>query len=101
MTKWKENEHLAFDVLAQTELMVETSPWGVIHTPHLKGYVQAHKGEFRLVSIPGEKTRIDGTSWYSLDIHPHFYWKFMVDEIGHTIHNRVLIHIKTLAEKEN
>ncbi|MGV7222321.1 MAG: hypothetical protein ACQ9MH_12425 [Nitrospinales bacterium] len=101
VTIWKENEHLAFDVLSQPEPMVETSPWGEIHPPHLNGCVQAHKGEFRLVALPGGKTRIDGTSWYSLDIHPLFYWKFMVDEMAHTIHKRVFTHIKTLAEKEN
>ncbi len=99
ITIWKENSVLAFDVLSQPEPMVETSPWGEIHPPHLYYYVKSHRGEFRLVKLSDGKTRLEGTSWYSIDIHPHFYWKFIVDGIIHKIHLRVFNHVKQLAEK--
>ncbi len=99
ITVWEENSILAFDVLSQPEPMIETSPWGEIHPPHLTDYVKSHKGEFRLVKLSNGRTRLEGTSWYSIDIHPHFYWKFLVDRIIHKIYLRVFHHIKQLAEK--
>jgi hypothetical protein len=42
---------------------------------------------------------VEGTTWYVNKIKPDFYWTIWSDFIVHKIHQRVLNHIKTQAEK--
>ena len=98
ITEWRPNEALAFDVKSQPAPMVELSPYKNLDPPHLHGYVNSKKGEFRLVALPGGRTRIDGTSWYEIDMQPEAYWSAWTDASVHAIHRRVLAHIKREAE---
>ena len=98
ITVWDEPRHLAFDVASQPEPMEEWSFYKEIHPPHLSGYFRSVRGEFRLIPLGQGRTRLEGTTWYELDIHPHFYWRFLGDRIVHRIHARVLEHIARLSE---
>ena len=98
ITVWDEPHRLAFDVTDQPPPMRELTPFD-IHPPHLNGYLRSRRGEFRLVAIDdGRRTRLEGSTWYELDVHPGMYWRLWSDGLIAAIHRRVLDHIRTLAE---
>jgi hypothetical protein len=98
ITVWNRPHELAFDVVAQPNPMTELTLWK-IHPPHLDGYFVSKRGKFELTALPGGKTRLTGTTWYSQRIYPEVYWSLWTDGIIHSIHERVLGHIQTQAEK--
>jgi hypothetical protein len=99
VTRWEPPRRLSFDVAAQPDPLRELSPYGPIRAPHLDGFFSATAGEFRLVPLPGGGTRLEGSTWYRLRIHPVPYWRLFADAIVHRIHLRVLDHIRALAER--
>jgi uncharacterized membrane protein YhaH (DUF805 family) len=101
ITEWGPNEVLGFDVESQPVPMVELTPYKDLDPPHLHGYVRSKKGEFRLVALADGRTRIDGTSWYEIDMQPEAYWSMWTDASVHAIHRRVLEHIKKEVEEGN
>jgi hypothetical protein len=74
------------------------SPYGNIQPPHLHGYFVSHQGQFLLTELPGGRTRLEGTTWYTDAIWPSAYWRIWSDYIIHRIHMRVLVHIKQEVE---
>jgi hypothetical protein len=38
--------------------------------------------------------RLEGHTWYSIDMYPQAYWQMWSDHIIHAIHLRVLNHIR-------
>lgn len=100
ITTWDPPRRLAFDVAAQPPSMEEWSPYRHVDAPHLVGYMTSRGGEFRLVPLPGGRTRLEGSTWYTLDIHPQAYWGVWADALLHTIHGRVLRHVKALSEAD-
>ncbi len=100
ITTWDPPRRLAFDVVAQPPSMQEWSPYRHVDAPHLVGYMTSRGGEFRLVPLPGGRTRLEGSTWYTLDIHPQLYWGVWSDALLHTIHGRVLRHVKALSEAD-
>jgi uncharacterized membrane protein YhaH (DUF805 family) len=99
ITAWNEPDLLAFDVTAQPDPLTELSPYGRIDAPHLHGYFNSQRGEFRLTELPGGRTLLAGTTWYVNHIEPDIYWRLWSDHLIHTIHRRVLNHIKAEAER--
>jgi len=100
ITKWDEPNLLQFDVKEQPIPMNEFNPFWEVHPPHLDGYFKSYKGQFKLTKIEENKTALEGTTWYKVDITPQIYWKLWSDFIVHRIHKRVLNHIKKEAEKK-
>jgi hypothetical protein len=98
---WHENRLLRFSVSQQPEPMEELSPYPHLKTTHLDGYLQSHEGELRLTAMPGGRTLLEGTTWYTDRIWPSSYWRLWSDLIIHHIHLRVLNHIKNLSEHGN
>jgi hypothetical protein len=98
ITKWEEPQTLAFDVTRQPAPLQEWSPYSRVYAPHLEGFFQTTHGEFRLVRLDGGRTRLEGRTWYSLDMAPVTYWTTIADAIVHAIHRRVLDHVKARAE---
>ena len=80
--------------------MRELSPWPEVRAPHLDGYLSSRRGEFRLVALPGGRTRLEGSTWYQVDVRPEAYWSLWSDAFIHAIHQRVLRHIAALAEAD-
>jgi len=101
ITVWQENQRLAFDVTEQPHPMFEMTPYRHIHPPHLNGAFRSTRGEFRLEPLPDGGTRLTGTTWYVLEMHPQSYWTLWTDELIHQIHLRVLKHIQSVAEAES
>lgn len=98
ITTWNPPHHLAFSVEQQPCPLTELSPYEEIHPPHLDGFLRSHQGEFRLFELPSGRTKLEGHTWYSVDMYPQLYWKVWTDSIIHTIHYRVLDHIRTVSE---
>ena len=77
--------------------MHEWSPYADLHPPHLDGYLRSTGGEFRLIGIEGGRTRLEGTTWYEIDMQPGWYWRVWTDALIHRIHLRVLEHVAELS----
>jgi len=99
ITVWDPPRRLAFDVAAQPEPMHEASPYRYVNAPHLADGLRSRRGEFRLVALPGGRTRLEGSTWYSVEMAPQAYWGLFSDRLIHAIHVRVLAHVKALAER--
>lgn len=100
ITAWEPGRRLAFDVVAQPPPMVEWTLWDDVHPAHLRGYFESERGEFRLTSLPGGRTRLEGTTWYRHRVAPSAYWRWWSDAILHQIHGRVLRHVGRTAEAD-
>ena len=100
ITVWDEPKRLAFDVTAQPHPMRELSPYRAIEPPHLHGFFQSRRGQFLLVAQPDGTTRLEGTTWYDQNLWPNRYWRVWSDYLVHSIHRRVLDHIKLEAEMD-
>jgi hypothetical protein len=100
ITRWEEPTRLSFDVVSQPPPMHEWSPYEHVHAPHLVGNMRSKRGEFRLVALPGGRTRLEGSTWYELEMFPQTYWTMWSDALVHSIHARVLRHIKATVEHE-
>ncbi len=95
---WDEPHTLEFSVSAQPPSMREMSPYPLITPPHLENFLVSRRGRFLLEELPGGKTRLEGTTWYTNQMWPEKYWSVFSDEIIHRIHMRVLEHIRRRAE---
>lgn len=100
ITTWNEPNLLQFNVKEQPIPMNEFNPFWEIHPPHLEGYFKSYKGQFKLTKIGENKTKLEGTTWYKVDITPEIYWKAWSNFIIHRIHKRVLNHIKIKSENK-
>ncbi len=98
ITVWEPGKKLAFTVESQPLPMHEWSPYNAVHPPHLDGYWRSKKGEFRLIAQPDGKTRLEGSTWYELDMGPGPYWRLIANGVIHGIHLRVLDHVRVQVE---
>jgi uncharacterized membrane protein YhaH (DUF805 family) len=101
ITVWDEPRVLAFNVIQNPPAMKELSPYENLTTPHLRGFLEAAKGEFTIVPVGRHRTRLVGTTWYTDRLWPQAYWELWSDPIIHAIHARVLDHIKALSEESS
>lgn len=99
ITVWDEGKRLAFDVVEQPHPMRELSPYRHLHTAHLEGFFLSLRGEFLLISLPDGHARLQGTTWYTQRFWPAGYWRLWSDYLLHSIHRRVLNHIRTQVER--
>jgi len=95
---WDEARLLRFRITESPAPMHEWSPYGQIFPKHLHGYLISRQGQFRLTRLRGNRTLLEGTSWYQHGLWPAEYWRWWSDAIIHRVHLRVLNHIRTLAE---
>src|SRR5258708_4601689 len=96
---WDEPRLLKFGVTANPAPLNELSPYGNIQPSHLHGYFVSEKGQFSLTTLPGGRTRLEGTTWYQHTMWPAAYWQLGSDYIIHKIHLRVLEHIRVAVEE--
>lgn len=96
---WNEPMLLRFSVAENPAPLNELTPYGHIEPAHLHGYFVSHQGQFLLTELPGGKTRLTGTTWYTNAMWPEEYWHYWSDYIIHRIHMRVLLHIQEEAEQ--
>ncbi len=90
--------HLAFSVSRSPPTMHEWSFYDNVHAPHLDGILQSRRGEFVIQPLGGGDTLLIGRTWYTFDMAPEPYWGLWSDAAIHEIHDRVLEHIRGVAE---
>jgi uncharacterized membrane protein YhaH (DUF805 family) len=98
ITRWEPGRRLSFDVVSSPAPLRELTLFENVSPPHLDGYLRSRRGEFRLVPLPGGRTRLEGSTWYEIDMAPEGYWQVFSDYLIHRIHRRVLAHIKDEVE---
>ena len=98
ITHWDAPERLSFNVTASPAPLRELTFSDNVAPPHLDGYLRPQRGEFRLVPLPGGRTRLEGSTWYELAMGPEWYWQMFSDYLIERIHRRVLEHIKNEVE---
>jgi hypothetical protein len=97
---WDEPRLLRFRVTGNPAPMNEWSPYAHVLPKHLHGYFISKQGQFQLTALAGNRTLLEGTTWYQHGLWPAEYWSWWSEAIIHRIHLRVLNHIRTLAEKD-
>jgi uncharacterized membrane protein YhaH (DUF805 family) len=97
---WDEPRLLRFSVTSNPAPMQEWNPLFEINPPHLDGFLVSKQGQFLLTPLPGGKTLLKGSTLYQHGLWPASYWRLWSDPIIHRIHDRVLRHVKTLAESK-
>jgi hypothetical protein len=95
---WDEPRLLSFRVTSNPPPMEEWSPYRKVTPRHLHGYLVSKKGQFKLTPLPGNRTLLEGSTWYQHGLRPVEYWRWWSDAVIHRIHLRVLNHIKGLSE---
>jgi hypothetical protein len=98
ITRWEPGHRLSFDVADSPAPMRELSPYRDVSPPHLHGYLRSQRGEFRFIDLGDGRTRLEGSTWYQIDMGPEVYWQIFSDALIHRIHGRVLDHIKQEVE---
>jgi hypothetical protein len=93
ITRWEPGRRLSFDVIESPTPMNELSVYRNVSPPHLHGYLRPRRGEFRLIDLGDGRTRLEGSTWYEIEMAPEAYWKIFSDALIHRIHQRVLDHI--------
>jgi hypothetical protein len=100
ITAWDTNRLLKFDVTSNPPALQEWSPYD-IHPPHVRDFLISHGGQFRLIPVAGNRTRLEGTTWYEHNLWPAGYWRLWSDYLIHKIHSRVLEHVKEVSEADS
>ena len=80
-------KRLAFDI-------VKSPP-----DPELIGHLDAYRGQFELRDNGDGSTTLIGTTWYSLQVRPAWYFDWWTRDIFRAVHLRVMNNIKRLAER--
>jgi uncharacterized membrane protein YhaH (DUF805 family) len=95
---WDAPHLLKFSVESNPAPLAEWTPYERVTPAHLRGFLVSRGGQFRLVPLPGGRTRLEGTTWYRHTMWPAPYWRLWSDSIIHRIHLRVLGYIATRSE---
>lgn len=85
ITIWEEPRNLTFGVDRQIE--------------KYSRYLETTQGQFLIEPQPDGSSRLIGTTWYKIRLHPKLYWNMWANFIMHKIHMRALSHIKKLSKK--
>ena len=75
ITRWEPGRRLSFDVVESPATMRELSPYAGLSPPHLHGYLRSNRGEFRLVDLGDGRTKLEGSTWYEIEMAPEVYWQ--------------------------
>jgi hypothetical protein len=82
-------EKLTFDIVAQPI------------QPEAYGHITLHRGQFVLHDNGNGTTTLFGSSWYTLHVHPLWYFDLWTRDMTRAVHLRVMNHIRRLALSEH
>lgn len=88
ITAIEPGRRVAFDVTSQPRY------------PEYTEHGQLLRGEMSAVDNGDGTSTLSGTSWYTLRVHPFWYFGMWADEVIHAIHGRVFAHIAELSEAD-
>jgi hypothetical protein len=99
ITVWDAPHTLRFTVQEQPaplkDMLREDVPENMVK------YFVSTRGEFQLRTTDTGSTLLEGSTWYYHKIQPVAYWQLWSAFIVHSIHARVLGHIKKVSEQKN
>ena len=73
ITQWEPGRRLSFDVVDSPAPMNELSLYRHVSPPHLHGYLRPKRGEFRFIGLADGRTRLEGSTWYEIEMAPEAY----------------------------
>ena len=94
ITVWDAPRRLTFGVTSQPPALRELSPYRQVYAPHVDGFFKARRGEFRLIRLADGRTRLEGSTWYTLEMYPQAYWRPFAALLLTRIHTRVLEQVE-------
>ena len=87
ITVWRPGHELSFSVRSQINRF----------TP----YLTTTQGQFKLIRLGPNRTKLIGNTWYKMHVAPKEYWQIWANYFIHGIHMRALDHIKHIAESKS
>jgi hypothetical protein len=66
--------------------------------PEAYGHIALHRGQFVLQDNHDGTTTLIGSSWYTLHVHPQWYFDLWARDMARAVHQRVMQHVRRLAE---
>ena len=99
VTEWVPTQKLAFVVVRDIPGMRELSPYEHVHAPHVIGYFRTTSTSFELVRRSDGGTDIIERTSHELRLDPVPYWLPMARWIVRQNNARVLLHIRSHAER--
>ncbi|EMY78686.1 hypothetical protein LEP1GSC060_0584 [Leptospira weilii serovar Ranarum str. ICFT] len=94
-----DREKISFTFPEPQVTMKETSFYGEVEPKHIRGKIWAVFGEFRLVEVSENKTKVVATTGYVNNLGPKFYWELWEDYLLDEVHRHVLVKIKNRVEQ--
>jgi len=82
------NQKLTFDIVEQPT------------HPEAYGHITLHRGRFELRDNGNGTTTLIGSSWYTLQVRPAWYFDLWTRDMTRAVHLRVMQHVRRLAEEE-
>jgi hypothetical protein len=82
-------EKLTFDIVEQPT------------HPEAYGHITLHQGQFVLRDNGNGTTTLIGSSWYTLHVHPLWYFDLWTRDMTRAVHLRVMNHVRRLAENKH
>jgi len=79
-------EKLTFDIVEQPT------------HPEASGHITLHRGQFVLRDNGNGTTTLFGSSWYTLHVHPLWYFDLWTRDMTRAVHLRVMNHVRRLSE---
>lgn len=81
-------EKLTFDIIEQPT------------HPEAYGHITLHRGQFVLRDNGNGTTTLIGSSWYTLQVRPGWYFDLWTRDMTRAVHLRVMNHVRRLAEDD-
>ncbi|WP_036037358.1 hypothetical protein [Leptospira mayottensis] len=100
VSSFVDRNRIAFSFSEPQVTMKETSFYGEVEPKHIRGKIWARSGEFRLVEISENKTRLVATTEYVNNLGPKFYWELWENYLMDEMHRHVLNNVKKKVESE-
>jgi hypothetical protein len=98
---WQPNQRLAWQSVSTPPPLKELNPFRETAPPHLHGFYRSVAGQFVLVPLGRDSTRVTRYSSYQHNMYPAAYWRLWCDYVAHRGHVYVLGILKSTAESES
>ena len=99
ITAWQPERRLAWQSISTPAPLQELNPFGKTDPPHLHGFYRSVGGEFELIPLGSDSTRVTRSSSYQHNLYPAYYWKLWCDYVARRGHIHVLNVLREDAER--
>ena len=100
IVEWNPGHLLRFDIVDQSLPIRDWSPYPETRDTIFRGFAQARAGQFRLIPVSPEVTRLESTTWYYHNRWPTAYWTSISDRLIDHLQDAFAERIKIASEEE-